>query len=49
VGRAEFGFVIRKRVSDPAPIGSTEFQLRIRKPGHDDDAHGRRDDRRDDC
>ncbi len=42
VGRAEFGFVARKRLSDPLPTGSTEFQLRIRS------AHSGRDDGRDD-
>jgi PKD repeat protein len=48
VGRAEFGFVIRKRASDPVPTGNTEFQMRLRKAGHDDHGHRGRDDRRDD-
>jgi PKD repeat protein len=49
VGRATFGFVAHKLPSDPLPTGSTEFQLRLRSPGNDDDDNCRcRDDRRDD-
>jgi PKD repeat protein len=50
-GRAEFGFVARKRANDPAPTGETEFQLRLRRtrPDRGDDRRGVcRDDRRDD-
>lgn len=54
VGKATFGFVARKRPTDSVPTGNTEFQLQLRKSGHDneedddDDRHRRRDDRRDD-
>ncbi|MGZ6955337.1 MAG: PKD domain-containing protein [Acidimicrobiia bacterium] len=47
VGRGEFGFVARKRASDPAPTGETEFELRLRqtksRSGHEDE-DCRRDD-----
>ncbi len=46
-GRGEFGFVIRKRATDPAPTGNTEFQLRLRRLGDSRD-RGTGDDRRDD-
>jgi PKD repeat protein len=48
-GKAAFGFVARKRSSDPVPTGQTEFQLQLRR-GHDDDRRRGRDcdDRRDD-
>ena len=43
-GKAEFGFVARKRLSDPAPTGQTEFQLRIRRSGNNHGCDDRRDD-----
>lgn len=43
-GKAEFGFVVRKRPSDPAPTGSTEFQVRLRRTGTNRGCDDRRDD-----